>query len=172
MLLPRENKEKTKWSCKTNTQKQMELTCNNDVNCRKFFFHQLLNRSKLFFFNHPHKKFLVEKIKCKKKRKKTLSGGVAQHTTEQNYCSSTDSREQTICLRYSLWGYSKLTASHPSITAPSQYHSRTQKYLLKGEEQIFIFYFLFTMCTLEKARGRRVKEIGTQTNLDGFCAVN
>lgn len=106
----------------------------------------------------------------KKKRKKKLSGGVAQLTTKQNYCSSADSREQTICLGYSLCSYSKLTASHPSITAPSQYHSRAQKYLLK-EEQI-LFFFLFTMCTLEKARGRRVKEIGTQTNLDGFCAVN
>lgn len=78
----------------------------------------------------------------KKKRKKKLSGGVAQLTTKQNYCSSADSREQTICLRYSLCSYSKLTASHPSITAPSQYHSRAQKYLLK-EEQILFFFFIY-----------------------------
>lgn len=78
----------------------------------------------------------------KKKRKKKLSGGVAQLTTKQNYCSSADSREQTICLRYSLCSYSKLTASHPSITAPSQYHSRAQKYLLKEEQILFIFYLL------------------------------
>lgn len=87
-----------------------------------------------------------------KKRKKKLSGGVAQHTTEQNYCSSTDSREQTICLRYSLCSYSKLTASNPSITAPSQYHSRPQKYLLKGEEQIFIYFFFYLLCARWKRR--------------------
>lgn len=61
--------------------------------------------------------------------------------------------------------YSKLTASHPSITAPSQYHSRAQKYLLK-EEQIFFIFIYYVHA------GKGVKEIGTQTNLDGFCAVN
>lgn len=58
----------------------MELTCNNDVNCRKFFFFSSASKQvKTFFFNHPHEKFLVEKIKCKKRKKETERGCSATH---------------------------------------------------------------------------------------------
>lgn len=80
----------------------MELTCNNDVNCRKFFFPSASKQVKTFILITHMRNFWWRKKNAKRKRKKKLSGGVAQHTTKQNYCSSTDSREQTICLRYSL----------------------------------------------------------------------
>lgn len=68
-----------------------------------------------------------------------------KHTTKQKYCSSTDSSQQTI----SLCSYSKLTASHPSITAPSRYHCRPQKYLLKWGKELF-FVGVFCYCTVGK----------------------
>lgn len=54
---------------------------------------------------------------------------------KQNDCSFTDSG------RYSLNSHSKLTASHPSITASTQYHSRQQKFI-KEKERADLFHSL------------------------------
>ncbi len=92
---------------------------------------------------------------------------MAQRATRRNDCSSTDSRERTVCYRYSLCSYSKLTAPHPWITAPSRYYSQTQKYLLDQWSRGGFFLFVFFSMYTEKGEERRWKKLAlSQTWMD------
>ena len=86
-----------------------------------------------------------------------------KHATKRNYCSSTDSSQQTI----RLCSYSKLTASHPSIIAPSRYHSRPQKYLLKWGKSCFLLLFFFATAQWKKEKEGCWKKLAlSQTWMD------